>query len=269
MLHIKTKGLLLIGCGDRSRSTNFGWLPGPLRHRLVSKSADNSSTRRCPISPSNPRVLRPRGRLLGFNYDCPITSNCSTRCCQSQPTWITARTECARLASWLCRLMSSLLPGTLSAAACATTPGNLASNIANSFSNTLHLSRPAMGDNNPHSRNTLNQHREPGAIRTALPSRPMSSTPTAHFVGGPSDRTNQTKSTSVSPSSQDVSMLDVSSYQSHSPNTPSATLAPKASPPAVSSSHGGQVCSNCGTTRTPLWRRSPRAQRSVMPVAYT
>ncbi|CAH0059580.1 unnamed protein product [Clonostachys solani] len=121
-----------------------------------------------------------------------------------------------------------------------------------------------MGDNNHHHpRNPLNQHREPGAIRTALPSRPMSSTPTLHFVGGPSDRTNQAKSTSVSPSSQDVSMLDVSSFQSHSPNTPPATLAPKASPPAVSSSHGGQVCSsriksNCGTTRTPLWRRSPQ-----------
>lgn len=184
--------------------------------------------------------------------------------------------------------MSSLLPGTLSAAVCATTPGNLASNIANSFSNTLHLSRPAMGDNNPHSRNPLNQHREPGAIRTALPSRPMSSTPTAHFVGGPSDRTNQTKSTSVSPSSQDVSMLDVSSYQSHSPNTPSATLAPKASPPAVPSSHGGQVCRSVPDILKldqdsqltysiaivePHGRLfgedPPRAQRSVMPVAYT
>ncbi|KAI9754168.1 MAG: hypothetical protein M4579_004836 [Chaenotheca gracillima] len=37
-----------------------------------------------------------------------------------------------------------------------------------------------------------------------------------------------------------------------------ATTEPRGSPATESPAQSGQICSNCGTTRTPLWRRSPQ-----------
>ncbi|KAI0014907.1 hypothetical protein F4780DRAFT_784661 [Xylariomycetidae sp. FL0641] len=112
-------------------------------------------------------------------------------------------------------------------------------------------------------------HREePATTRTALPSRPIvpkettqadepvrnqgppsvgSRSPAAPSVAASSEFTSPSLHGSErfhtkSPSPADLSLHETSS------NTKSASAA----------SHGGQVCSNCGTTRTPLWRRSPQ-----------
>ncbi|KAH7160297.1 hypothetical protein B0J13DRAFT_432358 [Dactylonectria estremocensis] len=102
-------------------------------------------------------------------------------------------------------------------------------------------------------------HREAGSARTALPSRPMSSKPDDTPGASSQERTRlPTDSESRdyraklggSPGSRSTPPGD------SIPNVPSP--GPKASPPSGSSQGQGQVCSNCGTTRTPLWRRSPQ-----------
>ncbi|KAF4452809.1 putative siderophore regulation protein (GATA factor) [Fusarium austroafricanum] len=103
--------------------------------------------------------------------------------------------------------------------------------------------------------------REASSARTALPSRPMSSKPSDTPAAPPQERTRL-------PTGQDN--RDHQHRLSGSPSGPKTSLAPgimpkrspgpdhgaKASPPPGGSQ--GQVCSNCGTTRTPLWRRSPQ-----------
>ncbi|KAI3332109.1 hypothetical protein HD806DRAFT_529873 [Xylariaceae sp. AK1471] len=111
---------------------------------------------------------------------------------------------------------------------------------------------------------------EPTSTRTALPSRPTitrdnssrlserigfnstspvgSTSPAAQSIGisseCPSPSLNGSERVySKSPSPFDVSLQETSTITSPSP---------------ASATQGGQVCSNCGTTRTPLWRRSPQ-----------
>ncbi|KND87860.1 GATA factor SREP [Tolypocladium ophioglossoides CBS 100239] len=110
----------------------------------------------------------------------------------------------------------------------------------------------------------LAQHREPGSMRTALPSRPMSSRPrdtaenSAQESAGTSahrdSRAPERSNGSASPNSKDSPVNDgAGSSRGPSPASTAGEGSAK-----VSTSQGGQVCSNCGTTRTPLWRRSPQ-----------
>ncbi|OBR12386.1 GATA zinc finger [Colletotrichum higginsianum IMI 349063] len=120
----------------------------------------------------------------------------------------------------------------------------------------------------------------PSTIRTALPSRRMS--PKARD-GGPYDAVEHARGPSQvgrgehfepsatlrpdsrrSPSSEATSMSQarspVSISSDGSPKDVRSEPRPSPAPTTASSSSGqtGQVCSNCGTTRTPLWRRSPQ-----------
>lgn len=124
--------------------------------------------------------------------------------------------------------------------------------------------------------------REAASMRTALPSRPMSSKardPTSNRP--PSDQDSRARHRhdgSASPSSRASPSEDgAKSSRGPSPNLATEESSTKAKVSgATPSSHGGQVCrlvsplktlsmkcptnldSNCGTTRTPLWRRSPQ-----------
>lgn len=150
--------------------------------------------------------------------------------------------------------MSSLLSGTLSAAACSTTPGNFTSTVANSFVNPLKRRRTVMSEGSASPRNPQNQMRDSGTIRTALPSRPMSSRPSRDDVTAMNQPPNesssiqetpisQRKSASASPPLKDTLMLDASSLQSPNRGASLQANSSKASsPPGSSGSQGGQVC---------------------------
>ncbi|KAJ4012875.1 GATA type transcriptional activator of nitrogen-regulated proteins [Fusarium irregulare] len=107
------------------------------------------------------------------------------------------------------------------------------------------------------------QQREAGSVRTALPSRPMSSKP-----GSPAPPSQERTRLPTGQESHDhrqrLSGSPPGSQTSPTPGTmskqqsPGAEHSSKASPPPGHGSSQGQVCSNCGTTRTPLWRRSPQ-----------
>lgn len=117
----------------------------------------------------------------------------------------------------------------------------------------------------------MNQSREAGYARTALPSRPVQSNPQAHGASHLQPATSQPRERnllphpredqSVSPEPRDSIMSDVisTSSKASSPDShagdPGAKLG-RAVPAAAAPS--GQICSNCGTTQTPLWRRSPQ-----------
>lgn len=121
----------------------------------------------------------------------------------------------------------------------------------------------------------------PSTIRTALPSRRMS--PKAREGGqyavveqarGPSPvgrgeslegpatlRPNSRRSPSSDAMSRSQARSPVSVSSDGSPKDVRSEPRPSPAPStATTSSSGqtGQVCSNCGTTRTPLWRRSPQ-----------
>ncbi|KAF5023512.1 hypothetical protein F66182_4424 [Fusarium sp. NRRL 66182] len=104
--------------------------------------------------------------------------------------------------------------------------------------------------------------REVGSVRTALPSRPMSTKPSDVLVPPPQERTRLPAGQDDRDHSQRLSGSPSGSKPSPSPGNMSKQQSPgsdhgsKASPPPGGSQ--GQVCSNCGTTRTPLWRRSPQ-----------
>jgi len=98
------------------------------------------------------------------------------------------------------------------------------------------------------------------AARTALPSRPVLSKPQIGEMSlRPEAPTSHRMSRSISPNSEDSALRDASpSPSAASPVSSTAMSAAKPSPPPGSHTPGGQICSNCGTTRTPLWRRSPQ-----------
>ncbi|KAH8172803.1 GATA zinc finger domain-containing protein [Sarocladium implicatum] len=111
----------------------------------------------------------------------------------------------------------------------------------------------------------MSQPREAGYARTALPSRPVQSNPPVqpaqhihrerHLLPHPRD------DQSVSPEPRDSLMSDVVSVSSKasSPDSHAGDPAAKVSKLATSgATPSGQVYSNCGTTQTPLWRRSPQ-----------
>ncbi|KAH8894086.1 hypothetical protein GQ53DRAFT_762877 [Thozetella sp. PMI_491] len=109
----------------------------------------------------------------------------------------------------------------------------------------------------------MSKESAPAPARTALPSRPMTSrnNPGASYArrAGSTSSEDEDSATAQSP---DSSRMDDSRYAmsnpAHSP-TPFSTTAPSSNraPSEAAPGHTGQICSNCGTTHTPLWRRSP------------
>ncbi|KAJ2895129.1 putative siderophore regulation gata factor [Zalerion maritima] len=92
----------------------------------------------------------------------------------------------------------------------------------------------------------LNRANEDVTNRRQLPTRPASSS------FRPVNQPSQPNSQQLRPPSPPSSYK--SSTQDSSPSEPNR-MAVKPNP---STAHAGQVCSNCGTTQTPLWRRSPQ-----------
>ncbi|KAL2024030.1 hypothetical protein VTK56DRAFT_265 [Thermocarpiscus australiensis] len=101
----------------------------------------------------------------------------------------------------------------------------------------------------------------PPPQRTALPSRPLSSRETGDvhqrsMHGTASPRDDEQAGSEAGRSSPSALVATVS------PGPPSPRPHRAASPSTQNKNHSGpvqgQVCSNCGTTETPLWRRSPQ-----------
>ncbi|KAH8912254.1 hypothetical protein BR93DRAFT_933297 [Coniochaeta sp. PMI_546] len=97
--------------------------------------------------------------------------------------------------------------------------------------------------------------KEPTAsLRTALPSRPVS-------TKGDNDSASRARTDSVQSDDDRVvhdaprSSSPLSSRTATSPS-PMLSLSPEATSDVVKPA-AGQVCQNCGTSETPLWRRSP------------
>ncbi|KAI0106268.1 hypothetical protein GGR51DRAFT_518457 [Nemania sp. FL0031] len=122
----------------------------------------------------------------------------------------------------------------------------------------------------PPSHHRLARNEPSSTTRTALPSRPTIS---RDHSGRPSGRslfnsTPPAESTSPAAQSIGVSSEGPSPSLNGSDRVYSKSPSPfdvgrqepltSTSPSPASGSQGGQVCSNCGTTRTPLWRRSPQ-----------
>ncbi|KAI9167142.1 GATA factor SREP [Paramyrothecium foliicola] len=121
------------------------------------------------------------------------------------------------------------------------------------------------------STNPAGPQREGAPARTALPSRPMpsksgrfdaemSSREPSRSPLAQDPRETRPDAGSISPRSRDSPMTDAAtSFNAPSPGSTIGDSLGSASPaPSVVQSQTGQVCSNCGTTRTPLWRRSPQ-----------
>lgn len=101
-------------------------------------------------------------------------------------------------------------------------------------------------------------------MRTALPTRPVASMGESQGPSPSNDAAYASSAGSRSPGTESftTSGRDIATSLSPSPAPYSVIQDEKAtgtkSSATSSSGQGGQVCSNCGTTRTPLWRRSPQ-----------
>ncbi|KAL7933710.1 hypothetical protein V8C35DRAFT_322298 [Trichoderma chlorosporum] len=110
--------------------------------------------------------------------------------------------------------------------------------------------------------------RESGSVRTALPSRPMSgknreTTPPGPNNSAPSSLENDEQRPKHADETsarerETVGNDDDVSSTAGSPRSATSASKAKKLPAANVQEQGGQVCSNCNTTRTPLWRRSPQ-----------
>ncbi|KAI1470625.1 uncharacterized protein F4812DRAFT_456634 [Daldinia caldariorum] len=109
---------------------------------------------------------------------------------------------------------------------------------------------------------------EPNSTRTALPSRPIASREStqpsetmsirnASSIGSrsPAAQSQSDFSEAPSPSIQGSERVNSKSPSPFDPVHHEGWATIKSNP---TSNQSGQVCSNCGTTRTPLWRRSPQ-----------
>ncbi|KAK3294649.1 uncharacterized protein B0H64DRAFT_191760 [Chaetomium fimeti] len=103
----------------------------------------------------------------------------------------------------------------------------------------------------------------PASRRTALPTRPTSS----KDLGGTTQRSRQETvlREGQSPSGPDAGTSPAPPHISPAPPSPPhrGATSPSSqgkSNPGSSQAYTGQICSNCGTTRTPLWRRSPQGE---------
>lgn len=112
------------------------------------------------------------------------------------------------------------------------------------------------------------------SMRTALPSRPMSTKDEAKGDQQRRQRSTPSHDGSASPSPPPFKQGTSRGPRSNIPSISPQPLSPASLPseaimqdipielqdnlPAGASSQSGQICSNCGTTRTPLWRRSPQ-----------
>ncbi|EHK20356.1 uncharacterized protein TRIVIDRAFT_192933 [Trichoderma virens Gv29-8] len=116
----------------------------------------------------------------------------------------------------------------------------------------------------------IGPQREAGSARTALPSRPMSAKNRETTPPGPiksassveNDGERHKHAGESSPPSarekENVGIDDDVSSTAGSPRSASSAPKPRKTLAANVQEQGGQVCSNCNTTRTPLWRRSPQ-----------
>ncbi|KAG6002522.1 hypothetical protein E4U54_000864, partial [Claviceps lovelessii] len=111
---------------------------------------------------------------------------------------------------------------------------------------------------------SLGHHRDGGSIRRALPSRPMPSKHRAPVTDpAPPHHDNSARSRdvgSMSPRSR-ASLTDegATSSRGPSPSSTAGDAGAKLKPGGgAAAGQGGQICSNCETTQTPLWRRSPQ-----------
>ncbi|KAG6316836.1 hypothetical protein E4U22_006784 [Claviceps purpurea] len=109
----------------------------------------------------------------------------------------------------------------------------------------------------------LSLGREGGPIRTLLPSRPTSfkhRDPTTNRTQPTQDgRARSRAEGSMSPESR-ASQMDSEAMPSKGRNFRSTAgeASAKPKPDDDAAGQGGQICSNCHTTETPLWRRSPQ-----------
>ncbi|KAF1948387.1 hypothetical protein CC80DRAFT_317025 [Byssothecium circinans] len=110
-----------------------------------------------------------------------------------------------------------------------------------------------------HSREDVEMAESLSQLNQAEPRTPRITSPQQGQGESPAD-TPPAQSSEIYHSLEDTLRLRESEQQEQSPNPATPTSLP---PPSISGGNApitGQICSNCGTTRTPLWRRSPAGE---------